>query len=155
MPQRDAIHDLVKQAITKDGWTITDDPYVISYGERFLFVDLGATQYASLKGAQGRFIGAYKDSSRIAIEIKEFRGRSIIADLEQTIGQYVLYRLLLNQVDPEREIYLAITDVTYDEIFGEPIGKLVISKLPLKLLIVDIDTVKVKQWIPPRTTKKS
>ncbi len=105
MPQRDAIHDLVKQAITKDGWTITDDPYVISYGERFLFVDLGATQYASLKGAQGRFIGAYKDSCRIAIEIKEFRGRSIIADLEQTIGQYVLYRLLLNQVDPEREIY--------------------------------------------------
>ena len=155
MPQRDAIHDLVKQAITKDGWTITDDPYVISYGERFLFVDLGATQYASLKGAQGRFIGAYKDSSRIAIEIKEFRGRSIIADLEQTIGQYVLYRLLLNQVDPGREIYLAVTDVTYDKIFSEPIGKLVISELPLKLLIVDINTVKIKQWIPPRTTKKS
>ncbi len=155
MPQRDAIHDLVKQAITKDGWTITDDPYVISYGERFLFVDLGATQYASLKGAQGRFIGAYKDSSRIAIEIKEFRGRSIIADLEQTIGQYVLYRLLLNQVDTGREIYLAVTDVTYDKIFSEPIGKLVISELPLKLLIVDINTVKIKQWIPPRTTKKS
>ncbi|WP_277988791.1 element excision factor XisH family protein [Chroococcus sp. FPU101] len=27
---------------------------------------------------------------------------------EQAIGQYVLYRLLLSQVDPEREIYLAI-----------------------------------------------
>ena len=155
MPQRDATHDLIKQAIIQDGWTITDDPYVISYGERFLFVDLGATQYASLKGIQGRFIGACKDSSRIAIEIKEFRGRSIIADLEQTIGQYVLYRLLLNQVDPEREIYLAITDVTYDNIFAEQIGKLVISELPLKLLIVDINTVKIKQWIPPRTTKKS
>ncbi|RLB99978.1 MAG: fatty-acid synthase, partial [Deltaproteobacteria bacterium] len=27
-----------------DGWEITDDPYVISYGERFLFVDLGAAE---------------------------------------------------------------------------------------------------------------
>lgn len=71
MPQRDATQDFVKQAIIQDGWTITDDPYVISYGERFLFVDLGATQDVSLEGILGRFIGAYKDSSRIAIEIKE------------------------------------------------------------------------------------
>ena len=48
MPQRDATHDLIKQAIIQDGWTITDDPYVISYGERFLFVDLGATQFGKL-----------------------------------------------------------------------------------------------------------
>ena len=43
MPARDSIHSLVKQALIKDGWTITDDPFVITYGERFLFVDLGAT----------------------------------------------------------------------------------------------------------------
>jgi hypothetical protein len=42
MPARDSIHN-VKQALIKDGWQITDDPYVISYGERFLFVDLAAT----------------------------------------------------------------------------------------------------------------
>jgi hypothetical protein len=38
MPAKDRIHELVKQALLKDGWQITDDPYVISYGERFLFV---------------------------------------------------------------------------------------------------------------------
>ncbi|MBW4572449.1 MAG: XisH family protein [Tolypothrix carrinoi HA7290-LM1] len=96
MPARDTIHEIVKQAIIKDGWNITDDPYVISYGDRFLFVDLGI---------QGRFIGAERENSQIAIEIKEFRGRSALADLEQAIGQYVLYRLLLKRVDPEREIY--------------------------------------------------
>jgi len=42
MPQKDSIHNPVKQALVKDGWEITDDPYVIAYGERFLFVDLGA-----------------------------------------------------------------------------------------------------------------
>ncbi|MGK7873063.1 MAG: XisH family protein [Xenococcaceae cyanobacterium] len=154
MPQRDTIHNLVKQAITKDGWEITDDPYVISYGERFLFVDLGARESDDLERIPGQFIGAERDNSRIAIEIKEFRGKSVIADLEQAIGQYVLYRLLLAKVDPEREIYLAITDITYDEIFSEPIGKVVISDLPLKLLVVDLEKAEVKQWIPPRMTGK-
>ncbi len=44
MPQKDAIHNTVKQALMDNDWEITDDPYVISYGERFLFVDLGATE---------------------------------------------------------------------------------------------------------------
>lgn len=148
MPQRDTIHNPIKQAIIKDGWTITDDPYVISYGERFLFVDLGATEFGSFKADEGQFIGAEKNFKRIAIEIKEFRGQSVIADLEQAIGQYILYRMLLDRVDPEREIYLAITDITYDEIFSEPIGKLVISELPLKLIIVNLEKVEIQQWIP-------
>lgn len=150
MPPRDIIHNIVKQAITKDGWEVTDDPYVISYGERFLFVDLGVTELNTFEQSQGRIIGAERNNNRIAIEIKEFRGRSAIGDLEQAIGQYVLYRLLLNKVEPGREIYLAITDITYDEIFSEPLGKVVINDLPLKLLVVDIEKAEVKEWIPPR-----
>ncbi|MBD1943087.1 XisH family protein [Coleofasciculus sp. FACHB-64] len=148
MPQRDAIHNIIRQALIKEGWEITDDPYVISYGERFLFIDLAA-RLDAVSGIAGRFIGARRGSSRIAVEIKEFRGNSAIADLEQAIGQYVLYRLLLEQVDPDRELYLAIADTTFDEIFSEPIGELVRRELPIKLLIVDVAAQEVKQWIPP------
>lgn len=126
MPARDALHDPVKLALMRSGWTITDDPYVISYGERFLFVDLGV---------ESQCIGAEKDNYRIAIEVKEFRGRSIIAELEQAIGQYMLYQLLLAQVDPERYLYLAVSVQVYNEIFREPIGELVIRDLPLNLLV--------------------
>lgn len=150
MPQRDRIHNVIKQALIKDGWD-TDAPYVISYGERFLFIDLAA-KLDGLKGIVGNFIGARRGDSRIAIEIKEFRGNSAIADLEQAIGQYVLYRLLLEQIDPERELYLAITDTTFDRIFSEQIGELVIRELPLRLLIVDVKAIEVKGWIPPRET---
>lgn len=149
MPQRDAIHNIIRQALTKEGWEITDDPYVISYGERFLFIDLAA-RLDVLNGIAGRFIGARRGSSRIAVEIKEFRGNSAIADLEQAIGQYVLYRLLLEQVDSERELYLAVADTTFDGIFSEPIGELVMRELPMKLLIVDVEAVEVKRWIPAR-----
>ncbi len=145
MPIRDSIHEPVKQAFIKDGWEITYDPYVISYGERFLFVDLGASS----------MIGIRQGTKDIAIEIKEFRGQSQIADLEQAIGQYTLYRLLLNQVDPEREVYLAIPEETYNDIFSEPIGKLAIAQLSLKLVIVNLAKQEISQWIPARPIKKS
>lgn len=149
MPQRDAIHDLIKQALIKDRWTITDDPYVIAYGERFLFIDLGISRYSNaFNGKHGQLIGIERDRTKIAVEIKELRGRSFIKNLEQIIGQYILYRLLLKTVDPERDVYLAITNTDYEELLNEPIGKLVINKLPLKLIIVDVEKVEVTQWIP-------
>jgi XisH protein len=141
MPARDSIHDLIKAAVIKDGWQITDDPYVISYGERFLFVDLGAIESSGV-------IGAEREGRSIAIEIKQFRGQSAIADLEQAIGQYMLYKLLLSQVDPDRDLYLAIPEISYDSIFSEPVGELVIRDLPLKLIVVSLLTGRVVKWVP-------
>jgi hypothetical protein len=145
VPAKDTIHEVVKEAIIRDGWEITDDPYVISYGERFLFVDLGASS----------FIGVKQGNKQIAIEIKEFRSQSQVNDLEQSIGQYILYRLLLHQVDPKRDLYLAISQATYSEIFSEPIGKLVIEQLLLNLIIVDLKKKEISQWIPSPAIEKS
>jgi hypothetical protein len=138
MPARDSIHEIVKTAVIAGGWEITDDPYVISYGERFLFVDLGASG----------LIGVRQGDRRIAIEIKQFRGQSQIADLEQAIGQYILYRLLLDRVDPGREIYLAIPETAYHDLFSEPIGTLAIEEIPLKLAIINLERKEIVRWIP-------
>jgi XisH protein len=148
VPPRDAIHEIVKQALTKDGWIIkdTDDPYVISYGERFLFVDLGASKTADNSIAD-YFIGAEKSNRRIAIEIKVLGAKSIIRDLEQAIGQYVLYQLLLHKVDPGRDIYLAISDTVYENFFQEPIGELVINELPLRMIVINLQEVEITKWI--------
>ena len=72
MPQRDAIHGQVRRALVKDGWQITNDPYVISYGERFLFIDLAAREWVGVNQLQGHFLGAECGKSQIAVEIKEF-----------------------------------------------------------------------------------
>jgi hypothetical protein len=152
MAARDSIHNAVRIALIKDGWEITDDPYVIAYGERFLFVDLGVE---ADHGLVGQFIGASRAGRRIAVEIKELRGQSVIVELEQAIGQYVLYRLLLNQVDPERILFLAVPEKAYRELFSEPIGELVIKDLPLNLLVVDVEEDEVKTWIPKRPIERS
>src|SRR5919199_3204555 len=84
------------------------------------------------------------------LKSRNFEATRQLLTQEQAIGQYVLYRLLLEQVDPDRELYLAVADTTFDGIFSEPIGELVMRRLPMKLLIVDVEAVEVKRWIPPQ-----
>ena len=67
----------------------------------------------------------------------------------------MLYGLLLNRIDPERRIYLAIPDKAYQELFAEAIGELVISDLPLRLVVIDMQKAEVKKWIPMRPTEQS
>ena len=60
MPARDTYHDAVRNALVKDGWTITDDPFRLKWGERDFFVDLAAE----------RVFAAEKGGRRIAVETK-------------------------------------------------------------------------------------
>jgi hypothetical protein len=61
-------------------------------------VDLGAE----------KTIAAEKGERKIAVEIKSFVGRSDIQDLESSLGQYRLYRSVLEQTEPGRTLYLSI-----------------------------------------------
>jgi len=146
MPKKDLVHNLIKEALINDGWNITDDPYIISYGKRFLFVDLGAEE--------SEFVGAQRGGLKIAVEIKDFQGKSPIADLERAVGQYVLYRLLIAKTDPDRLTYMAVPSGTYEGIFSEPVGELVIRELPLCLVVTDTERKEVIRWIPPPHTGK-
>ena len=88
MPAKDIYHQAVKNAMLKDGWTITHDPFRIRLARgKNLFVDLGAE----------RLIAAERGIEKIAIEIKSFRRASDIKDLEEAIGQFVLYNQLLKR----------------------------------------------------------
>ena len=42
MPAKDRYHDCAKNALIKDGWTITNDPFTLKWGKREMYVDLGA-----------------------------------------------------------------------------------------------------------------
>src|SRR5690242_8520359 len=106
MPAHDLIHDSVKQALIKDGWTITDDPFVIDFENERLFADLGAE----------RPLAAERGQERIVVEIKSFLGPSLMRDLEEALGQYLLYSKVLSETDPERKLYLAMRDIVYEKL---------------------------------------
>lgn len=137
MPAKDIYHETVKTALTKDGWTITDDPFKLKWGLRELFVDLGVKQ----------LIAAQNGEEKIIVEIKSFRGPSQIYDLQQCLGQYLLYRAILEESKSNLALYLAIRQAIYEQIFSEAIGRLLIRKYHLRLLIFDSGQEEIVQWI--------
>jgi hypothetical protein len=138
MPQRDIYHSQVVQALTTDGWTITDDPLHLSYGGRNLYIDLGAQLP----------LGAEKNGRKIAVEIKTFLGASDIHELELSLGQYRLYYHILAEIQPDRRLYLAVPTFGYEGIFKEPVGQLVIQRDNIKLIVFDESQKRIIQWIP-------
>ncbi len=137
MPAKDIFHDIVITALQKDGWQITDDPLRLKWGLRELFFDLGAK----------KLIAAQKGETKIAVEIKSFIGKSPIHELEKALGQYILYRNILEETEAERSIYLAVRKSTYEEIFFEAIGVMIIQKNQLCLLVFDNEQEEIIQWI--------
>jgi hypothetical protein len=107
MPAYDTFHDAVKNALIKDGWTITNDPLVIEFGLLNVYIDLGAE----------RLIAAERGNERIAVEIKSFMGPSLLTDFHLAMGQFLNYRNALGTKDPERPLYLAMPLPIYEEFF--------------------------------------
>ncbi|NET74334.1 MAG: fatty-acid synthase [Sphaerospermopsis sp. SIO1G2] len=138
MPARDLFHQAVANALLKDGWEITDDPLRLIYGGRNLYVDLGAEQP----------LAAQKNNRKIAVEIKSFISESDIYDLQLSIGQYQMYRDILQESEPDRDLYLAVPSRAFDTVFQEPIGRLMIEKRDLYLIVFNGSEEEIVQWIP-------
>ena len=63
---KDFYHNNVRQALEKDGWRITSDPYRVKVDDVSYEIDFGAEP----------LIAAEKDEIRIAVEVKSFVGPS-------------------------------------------------------------------------------
>jgi len=124
--------------LTADGWTITDDPLRLEYGERDLYVDLGAERST---------LGAEKAGRKIAVEVQSSLGRSPLRDLEQGIGQYQVYRTILAESEPDRQIYMAVPVRVYEGLLSEKFGQLIVSRLGLRVLVFDHEPERVIKWI--------
>ncbi|NET74407.1 MAG: hypothetical protein F6K62_26905 [Sphaerospermopsis sp. SIO1G2] len=134
---RDKIHDSIKNALIHDGWHITHDPYLLKYEDVSVEVDLAAE----------KLFAAEKDEQKIAVEIKSFLSRSGIYDFERALGQYILYRIYLEEVDPHRVLYLAVSSFTYSELFLRKGIQLAVKKGRLKLIVVDLKQEEILQWV--------
>lgn len=138
MPAKDIYHTTVKNALIKDGWTITHDPLRIRLARgKNLFVDLGAK----------RLIGASKNTENIAVEIKSFTRPSDMKDLEEAVGQFVLYDHLLRRYYPEYKLYLAIPEKIRKSVFEEEAGQTLIEDKVLRLFSFDSALEEIVKWI--------
>jgi len=135
---KDLFHDVVKTALIKDGWQITDDPLFLKVGGVDFFIDLGAE----------KLLAAERDGKKIAVEIKSFINTSSVADFHLAIGQFINYRVALKLKFPDRKLFLEIPGNTYDSFFQKEFPQLIIQEYKLELLIYDIKNEVILQWLP-------
>jgi len=134
---RDIIHEAVKNALIKDGWTITADPYRIQFEEFDLSADLAAE----------RSIAAEKGTHKIIIEAKSFVGRSFVRDLQQAMGQYNMYLKFMKLLSVEHKLVIALSALVYKQHFNKKAVQALLQEDPLPLLVVNIEQETITQWI--------
>lgn len=136
MPALDLFHNAAKQALIKDGWTITHDPLHLRWGRKDMYVDLGAK----------KLIIAERSEQKIAVEVKSFLGVSEMQAFRDAVGQFAIYRAVLRRTYPDYVLYLAVRDVIYGSFFEEPIGQILIEDENLKLIVFDAEKEEILQW---------
>ncbi|MBD6617296.1 fatty-acid oxidation protein subunit alpha [Komarekiella sp. 'clone 1'] len=136
MSAKDAFHTVVKTALEKEGWLITHDPYALQAGTLELYIDLGAE----------KVIAAEKQGQKIAVEIKSFLSPSKITELYAALGQFIIYRIVLQEQESNRTLYLAVPSTIYNEFFILPFIQSVIKSNQLYLLIYNVEQEAIAQW---------
>jgi len=137
MPAKDRFHEIVKIALVKEGWTITHDPLYLSYEGVDMYVDLGAE----------KMIAAEKDGNKIAVEIKSFISGSHINEFHSALGQFLDYRLALEESEPDRVLYLAVPLDAYSDFFTKRFTQTVMRQFALKLIVYDTEKEMIVTWI--------
>ena len=137
MPAKDIYHDAVRFALIKDDWNILAENYTLEYGGDHLYVDIAAE----------KSIAAEKNGQKILVEVKSFVGRSFFNDLENAVGQYIIYRDILDETTSDFNLYLAISRGTYQSNFQRQLARMIINRNQVKLLIFDVENEVIEQWI--------
>jgi hypothetical protein len=132
VPAKDHYHDTVKRALVKDGWIIVQEQVYLSDNYRHVWVDLSARR---------------EGEALILIEIKGFeRNPSQLDTLMSALGQYAVYKAMLDYLNLTVQLFLAIPKVAYDGIFQAPVAQQVIKNLGVRLLVFDPVAEEVVLW---------
>ncbi|NMF67522.1 XisH family protein [Brasilonema octagenarum] len=134
---KDRFHNIVRNALEKDGWKITADPYEINVDDVDFEIDLAAEQ----------LLGAERGGQKIAVKIKSFISPSNVSEFHTALGQFLNYRDALEKVEPDRLLYLAVRVPVYETFFQRKFIASAVAKYQLRLMIYDVQEEVIRQWL--------
>jgi hypothetical protein len=88
-----------------------------------------------------------KEKKKILVEVKSFIGPSDINEFHRAIGQYVDYLVVLEEVEPDRILFLAVPIFAWENFFQEKAIQKALKFIGAKVLIYNPTNEKVEQWI--------
>jgi XisH protein len=70
-----------------------------------------------------------------------------VYDFHLAVGQFVDYRIALKMKEPDRILFVGITEDTYEDVFELPFPQMVIQEIGMKIKVVNRELNKVVKWI--------
>ncbi|MCU0476995.1 MAG: hypothetical protein MUC99_12980 [Anaerolineae bacterium] len=140
MPAIDICEPQVVHALEKLGYQVTHQPYAIRLNqprEPLLFADL-------------RLVST-RDTTRgiIVVEVKCFAsGRNVLDELYGAVGQCMMYRTILEQVEPDAMVYLSVPRSVHQAKLNNQSVIRLMREARLGFLVVDLETEEVVSWSP-------
>ena len=134
---RDLYHNNVREALERDGWRVTHDPYSVKVEDVGYEIDFGAEP----------LLAAEKDELRIAVEVKSFAGPSAINEFHKAVGQFNDYSVALEIQDPERILFLAVPQDVWTRFFQKQIIQKSLERIRAKILVYNPTLNCVVAWI--------
>lgn len=101
-----------------------------------MYIDLGAE----------KLIAAEREGEKIAVEIKSFVQASALYEFHLALGQYRNYELALVKEEPDRRLYLAVPEDTYNRFFTLQFIQEALEYNQVSYLVYNPDDEVVVKW---------
>jgi hypothetical protein len=137
MPAIDACEQSMANALTKDGWRITDRPTSIALPDgHYLYVDLKAQR-----------VTPSENLDIILVEVKCFSEKlSQLEELYRALGQYLVYYHVLTGYNQQDLLYLAMPIESYHAFLERKLFP-IRPGIPIRIIVCDIDREEIEEWI--------
>ena len=134
---RDKIHDSIRKAFEKAGWSIVKDPFNVDLKDTTINIDL----------AVERVIEFTKGEEQILVEIKTLDQKSILYEFYRVYGQYSFYEYWIAKKGINQPLYLAVSIESYNRIRKLSALKEWIDDQEINFVIVDVINERIVRWI--------
>ena len=128
MPKHDSCHDVVADALKREGWRVEGDSQR-QRNERVVYIDLQA----------------FRDDKTTLIEVKCFANLASPDEQYTAVGQYLIYQTFLRLEATLHPLYLAVPITIYENRFDDVLLE-TFRAHDIKLLLFDETNERSLQW---------
>lgn len=136
MPALDHCHEQVVRALEKAGWQLFRSPANFFTPSRTVYIDLEMTR--QINGTRQQMM---------LVEVKCFPGNhGTTKELYSAIGQYLIYRAILNELELAYTLYLSVPLSIFEQVFESAVMQ-VVNESRINIVVIDLNNEEITQWI--------
>ena len=81
------------------------------------------------------------------LKLRALLGDRALYDFHGALGQYIVYRNLIQLTAPEYRLYLVIDDIVYQDFFRRKSIQVITNENQVLLMVVEMAKEEIMQWI--------